>query len=188
VKNRFSPYLYINFLLVAFLFTSCENDIQKVNMLTSRSHNPAQEAKDIEILYSDSAMVQVKIDAPVLKSFESDNNPYIEFTKGLKAEFYDEHLVPKSHLTADYGIRYEKQQRMEARKNVVIINEKGEQLNTEHLIWDERNAKLYSDEFVKITTADEVLYGDGFVSNQDFTKWKIYKLKGTFPLKKNKDV
>lgn len=155
-------------------------------MLTSRSHDPIQEVKDIEIVYSDSAMVQVKVNAPVLNRYESDN-PYIEFTKGLKAEFYDDHMVAKSHLTADYGIRYEKQQSMEAKKNVVIINEKGDQLNTEHLIWDEKNAKLYSDDFVKITTADEVLFGNGFVSNQDFTKWKIYKLKGTIPLKKNKN-
>ena len=155
-------------------------------MLTSRSHDPIQEVKDIEIIYSDSAMVQTKINAPVLKRFESDN-PYIEFPKGLKAEFYDDHMVSKSHLTADYGIRYEKQQSMEAKKNVVVVNEKGDQLNTEHLIWDEKNAKLYSDDFVTITTADETLYGNGFVSNQDFTKWKIYKLKGTIPLKKNKN-
>lgn len=155
-------------------------------MITSRSHDPIQEVKDIEIIYSDSAMVQTKINAPVLNRYESDN-PYIEFTKGLKAEFYDDHMVVKSHLTADYGIRYEKLQSMEAKKNVVVINEKGDQLNTEHLIWDEKTAKLYSDDFVKITTADEVLYGNGFVSNQDFTKWKIYKLKGTIPLKKNKN-
>jgi LPS export ABC transporter protein LptC len=155
-------------------------------MLTSRNQEPTQEARDIEIIYSDSARIQVKLNAPVLNNFESDN-PYIEFSKGLKAEFYDDNMVPKSHLTADYGIRYERKQSMEAKKNVVIVNEKGEQLNTEHLIWDEKNGKLYSDDFVKITTADEVLYGNGFVSNQDFTKWKIYKLKGTIPLKKTKN-
>jgi LPS export ABC transporter protein LptC len=155
-------------------------------MLTSRSQAPIQEVKDIEIIYSDSAMVQTKVNAPVLNRYESDN-PYIEFTKGLKADFYDDQMVIKSRLTADYGIRYERQQKMEAKKNVVVVNEKGEQLNTEHLIWDEKNAKLYSDDFVTITTANEVLTGNGFVSNQDFTQWKIYKLKGNFPLKKNKN-
>ncbi len=174
------------FIPVIFFISSCENDIQKVNMLTSRSQAPIQEVKDIEIIYSDSAMVQTKVNAPVLNRYESDN-PYIEFTKGLKADFYDDQMVIKSRLTADYGIRYERQQKMEAKKNVVVVNEKGEQLNTEHLIWDEKNAKLYSDDFVTITTANEVLTGNGFVSNQDFTQWKIYKLKGNFPLKKNKN-
>ena len=46
---------------------------------------------------------------------------------------------------------------MEARKNVVVVNEKGETLNTEHLIWDERSEKLKSDEFVKITRKDEII-------------------------------
>jgi LPS export ABC transporter protein LptC len=171
----------------ALLMASCENDIQKVHMLTSRNHDPISKVKDIEILYSDSARVQVKVTAPALDQYESEN-PYIEFSKGLKADFYDDHMVAKSHLSADYGIRYEKQERMEARKNVVVVNEKGEQLNTEHLIWDEKTGKLYSDDFVKITTPDEVLTGNGFISNQDFTKWKIYKLKGDFPVKKNKSI
>ena len=172
--------------MLSFLITSCENDIQRVNMLTSRNNDPVLESKDIEIMYSDSAKMQVKVNAPVLKRFESDN-PYIEFSAGVKAEFYDDQLRPKSHLTADYGIRYEKQEKMEARRNVVVVNEKGEQLNTEHLTWDEKAGKLFSDDFVRITTADEVLTGTGFVSNQDFTQWKIYKLKGTIPLKKNKN-
>lgn len=175
------------FVFLCMLLTSCVNDIEKVNLLTSRSHDPIQEAKDIEIIYSDSAKVQVKVDAPTLKRFESDN-PYIEFSNGVKAEFYDANMVAKSHLTADYGIRYEKKQTMEAKKNVVVVNEKGEQLNTEHLIWDEKAGKLYSDDFVKITTADEVLTGNGFVSNQDFTQWKIYKLRGSIPIKKTNNV
>jgi len=36
---------------------------------------------------------------------------------------------------------------------------------------------------VKITTADEVIYGDGLESNQDFTKYKIKNIKGTIHLK-----
>jgi hypothetical protein len=73
---------------------------------------------------------------------------------------------------------------MEARKNVVVVNEKGERLNTEHLIWDEKKEKLLSDDFVKITTKDEIFYGNGFEANQDFTKYRIYKLKGTISLNK----
>ena len=37
--------------------------------------------------------------------------------------------------------------------------------------------------FVKITTADEIIFGDGFESNQDFTKYKIFKIRGTISLK-----
>jgi LPS export ABC transporter protein LptC len=72
---------------------------------------------------------------------------------------------------------------MEARKNVLVVNEKGDQLNTEHLIWDERTQKLTSDEFVKITTKDEIIYGNGFEANQDFSRYRIFNIKGIFSVK-----
>ena len=88
---------------------------------------------------------------------------------------YNDQLEVKSKLDADYGIRYERGEKMEARKNVTVVNQKGETLNTEHLIWDERKEKLTSDEFVKITTNDEIIFGNGFEANQDFTKYKIFQ-------------
>jgi LPS export ABC transporter protein LptC len=87
-----------------------------------------------------------------------------------------------SKLDAKYGIRYERDERMEARKNVVVINEKGDKLETEHLIWDEKKQKLLSDDFVKITTKDEIIFGNGFEANQDFTRYKIFNIKGTISL------
>ena len=72
---------------------------------------------------------------------------------------------------------------MEAKRNVVVVNEKGEKLNTEHLIWEEEGDRITSDAFVKITTADEILMGEGLESNQSFTKYRIKKIKGTIRLK-----
>ena len=65
---------------------------------------------------------------------------------------------------------------------MVVVNEKGEQLNTEHLVWDEKQEKLLSDEFVKITTKDEIIFGNGFEANQDFSKYRIFKIKGTISI------
>lgn len=165
---------------------ACENDIEKVKLLGTRDQSPVQSSKNIKIIYSDSAKVKVEMTAPVMNHYVVEN-PYLEMPKGLKANFYDESLNVKSRLTADYGIRYEKEQRMEARKNVVVVNEKGEQLNTEHLIWDEKKEKLLSDEFVKITRKDEIIYGTGFEANEDFTKYKIFNIKGTISVNKEKN-
>jgi LPS export ABC transporter protein LptC len=74
---------------------------------------------------------------------------------------------------------------VEAKKNVVVINEKNEKLNTEHLIWNEKTKKIYSDEFVKITTPDEIIYGTGFEADQDFSRYKIMNIKGTITVKKS---
>jgi LPS export ABC transporter protein LptC len=165
---------------------SCENDIEKVKLLGQHEQSPVESAKNIKIIYSDSARVEVELTAPVMNHYTTES-PYLEMPKGLKAIFYDESLNVKSRMTADYGIRYERDQKMEARKNVVVINEKGEQLNTEHLVWDERREKLLSDEFVKITRKDEIIYGTGFEANQDFTKYKIFNIKGTISVNKEKN-
>ena len=165
------------FLLLFFsFFISCENDLDKVKLYSKGKISPQESAKNIKIIYSDSAKVQFELTAPVLNHYATEN-PYIEMSQGFKAIFYNEKMEVKNKLDADYGIRYEKDQRMEARKNVRVINEKGEQLNTEHLIWDERKDKLYSKEFVKITTKDEIIFGNGFEANQDFSKYKIFNIK-----------
>lgn len=169
---------------IIFVFTSfisCENDLDKVKLYSKGKITPTESAKNIKILYSDSAKVQVELTAPVFNHFETEN-PYIEMPKGLLAIFYDDKLEVKSRLKADYGVRFINEMKMEARKNVVVVNQKGETLNTEHLIWDESKQKLYSDEFVKITTKDEIIFGNGFEANQDFSKYKIFNIKGTISL------
>lgn len=163
------------------IITSCENDIEKVKLLSDHKVPPVETATGIRILYSDSAKVQVEITARELNRYETEN-PYIEMPRGLVANFFDDSMNVKSKLTADYGIRYEREQKMEAKKNVVVVNEKGETLNTEHLIWDERTEKLRSDVFVKITTKGEIIMGTGFEANQDFSKYKIFNIKGTIPI------
>jgi len=80
-------------------------------------------------------------------------------------------------------VSYEEKGMMEAKGNVVLINEDGEKLNTEHLIWDEEKEMIYSNEFVKITTADEIIMGEGLESNLNFTKFKIKNIQGTITIK-----
>ena len=94
-------------------------------------------------------------------------------------EFYDPQMEVSSTLTSNYAIRKEKENTIEAKDDVVVVNVKGEKLNTEQLIWNERTSKIYSNEFVKITTPDKIIFGNGFESNQDFTNYKIFSIKGT---------
>ena len=168
----------LGYLFILFIFISCENDIERVKIISSKSELPIESAKNATLIYSDSAQVKVKLTAPRLDRYIGEE-PYIELPLGVELEFYDADLEVSSRLTANYAISYEKDGKMEAKGNVVLVNEIGEQLNTEHLIWDEKTAKIYSEEFVKITTADEIIIGEGFESNQSFTKFKIKKIKGT---------
>lgn len=168
--------------IIICCFASCVNNPAEVNTLTEKNTGPVQVAYNIEILYSDSALLKVKVVTPELRKYAGDK-PYLLFPKGVKAYFYDKDMKVNSSLTAQYAVNYENEKRMEAKKDVQVVNDKGEKLNTEHLVWDQNTQKLYSEQFVKITTADEVVYGDGFEANEEFTKYRIKKIKGTINLK-----
>jgi hypothetical protein len=66
---------------------------------------------------------------------------------------------------------------------VVVNNKKGETVNTEELNWSPTTKKIYTDKFVTITTADEVLKGEGLDTDQDFSYTRIRKPTGIFSLK-----
>ncbi len=178
-------YLINNIIIYAFLLLilSCENDIKKVNLIGIKDNSPVESAKDVSIIFSDSGMIQAKLTCKQLNKFEG-KDPYYELSKELVLLFYDPYLNVKSSLKANYGINYENRRIMEAKDNVEVINRKNEKLNTEHLIWDQRKKIIYSDKFVKVTTADEVLFGEGFESDETFDKWVIKKPKGTLTVKK----
>jgi LPS export ABC transporter protein LptC len=127
--------------------------------------------------------VKVKITALQMDHYMGEA-PYLEMPRGVNVLFYAGDMKMQSSMTANYAKRYERSGLMEAKNDVVVVNEKGEKLNTEHLIWDEANDRIYSDEFVKITTAEEIIYGTGFESNMYFTRYKIFNIKGVINLKK----
>ena len=171
------------FLCIVFFIASCENDLEKINAVGSVSDAPKEIAEDIEILYSDSGYVKMKLSAPLLEKYPDAQDPYVVFPKGMRTLFYDRTLTVTSRLFAEYGIRYENSQRMEASKNVEVVNEKGDKLNTEHLTYNPADGKLRSDTFVKITTEDEIIYGNGLEANEDFSRYRIFDIKGIINLK-----
>ncbi len=161
---------------------ACENDIKEINSLSRSDTLPYEQAQDIEVYYTDSGRLTAYLESALMYNYKKAK-PYIEFPEGFKVVFYDSESKPKSEITANYGIRYEKTKIMEAKNNVIVRNiEKNEQLNTEHLIWDESKKIIYSDVFVKITRSDEVLYGDGLQSDQDFENYTIKNPTGEFKI------
>lgn len=162
---------------------SCENDIRKVNLVTASDSIPVSTVKNIDLIRSVSGKVVLELTAPLLKSFEGED-PYTEFPKGMKIIFFDSVMNITSQLTAEYGISYDKRKLMVARNNVVVVNNnKHEQINTEMLTWDQNTKKIYSDKFVKITTPEKIILGEGFDSDEAMENYTIKKLRGTILVK-----
>jgi LPS export ABC transporter protein LptC len=173
------------FLFGAMLTTiGCVNDLQQVEAIMEDELMPVEVADSVQIVYSDSATLKVILEANHLERYLGEN-PYLEMTQGVHVRFFNNMGQVESELRSNYAVSYENTDIMEAKEDVVVVNKEGETLNTEHLIWEEKTERIHTEEFVKITTEDEVIFGHGFESNQDFTKYRIKKIKGTINLKED---
>jgi len=185
MDDYFQPWrnkIALPFILGLAVFFSCENDIKKVKELTNAKELPVIHATGIETIYSDSAIVRLKITAPELKEFAEaeERDPYIEFPQGLKAVFYNKSGRIESSLEAEYAVYTKKTKQFEASTNVVVKNfSEQQELYTEQLFWDQQSEKIWSDKFVKIITENGPTYGEeGFESDHNFTKFRIKKSRG----------
>lgn len=177
-----TQYILIS-LLTFILLASCENDLEVINSFSNDGDVAMQTMSDADIVVTDSGMVQVTIKAPLILNFPQSSEPHLEFPEGLHTIFYDKEGMPETELTAKYGIYFSQTALWEARDSVEVINREGEILNTEQLFWDEKKKLIYSNTFVKVTRPDEIIIGEGFESNENFTRWKIKKIQGTIYLK-----
>jgi LPS export ABC transporter protein LptC len=165
---------------------SCTNDLKDVMALPKTRLTPDQEGDSVTMLYTDSARLRLMVKANRMLVFSKNvKEPFTVLPKGVFVTFFDEDETISATLKADYGVRFDLSKRMEARYNVVVVNRKGERLETEKLVWDENRERIYTDAFVKITTGKEVIMGNGMESNQDFSKYEIKKVTGQFHLKQD---
>ena len=58
------------------------------------------------------------------------------------------------------------------------MTEKGDILNTEQMFWNTKEHVIYSDKFVKITTASQIIMGYGFESDERMSKYEIRRPSG----------
>ncbi len=156
--------------------------MDKAKLVTSRANVNIEHGKDIEINYSSLGDNKIKAFAQTMLRFNTDK-PYMEFPDGIKINFFDKDGNVETVMTAKYATVQDGSSLMTARNDVEVTNVKGEKLNTEELIWDESQKQIYSNAFVKITTADEIILGNGMESNQTFTDYSIKHITGKVKVK-----
>lgn len=162
---------------VLFLF-SCSNDIKQVQEITREDNLPMDVQEDLALQYSDSSFVRLQLEAPLAESYTQLAEPERKFPKGIEVFFFDSYGVQETRLRANQATNYINKRMWHATGDVVVVNRKGEQLNTEELYWDEKKEKIYSDVFVKITTGKEIIMGEGFEADQNFDNYVISKVTG----------
>ncbi len=169
------------------LFASaCKNEMEEIQALANRSAIQEDVALDVTILYSEDGHIKARLRTTEFIRNEVSRPPYVDMRKGLRVEFFNDSMKIESTLTARYARYYEQQGNVLIRDSVVVINKKGDKLQTEELIWNQDIQQFYTEKPVAITTATQTMWGDGLEANQDFSWYRIRNLRGVMMVEKDK--
>jgi LPS export ABC transporter protein LptC len=169
------------FSLFIALLVSCEtrldptqvSDILKVPSITVENNRTIQ---------SDSGRIQLILSFPLMEQYDNVEKPYYEFRKGIRVDFYDGDTTAQGSVTAKYA-RYEQSNELwELKDSVVVLNSKDERLETELLYWDQKKDLIYTDRFVKMTSAENITQGFGFESDSRMKRRVIKKVSAVITI------
>jgi len=167
--------LYLPLLL--FTFACSKNELKEPLVY----EGPLSEAENVELFYSESEKVKVKMIAALVYEYENGDR---EFPKGIYLEFYNEFENLESTLRANEAYFFKKDNTWRGRGNVEVKNvEKKEQLNTEELFWNPKEEKIYTEKFLTIKQVDQIVSGEGLDAKQDLSHYKITNPSGRFDMK-----
>ncbi|MEQ9186263.1 MAG: LPS export ABC transporter periplasmic protein LptC [Cryomorphaceae bacterium] len=180
--------LFIPAMLLAGMFVSgCVTDLEEVQRVTSYGKLPLQTIRNSRIVYTDSGKTSFVIEAGRIERYPNQEQPIDEFSEGIKVTSYNFYGDIESELTAERATNYTDENIMVAKDSVILMNKEGKMLNTEELTWNEKEGKIYTDKFVKITTLTEILYGDGLEAEEDFSSYEIKNIKGRITIDQEED-
>lgn len=170
---------YLGIFLLTFSLFSCHEEVAEEE--SPPYEGPLIEADSIEILYSDSAIVRIRVEAPKQMEYESGNRT---FPQGVHIDFFEPTGEKSSQLDAREGYYVREEERYTAIGDVQVKNmlEK-KQLFTDTLHWVTREEKIFTPSNVTIVENDtDTIRGTGMEASQDFSSYVIMNPEGTTTL------
>jgi LPS export ABC transporter protein LptC len=161
-----------------FVMVACENDEAIVNNLYDKKI-AVEEAFKIESFMSEGGKVKAKLTAPYMLRYQADS-PYIEFTRSLHVDFYDDSARVESILDARYAKYMEYARKVLLRDSVRVINLRdGDTLRTQELWWDQNTQEFYTTDTAYIHQPDKVMMASkGLKSRQNLSSYNFFGASG----------
>lgn len=167
-------------LAVGVLVSCTSNKLDKVLKFSQSETPPARSTTDVIYTYTDSGRVKNILEAGRLDQYQNKDSTYSKISDGFSLTFFDKSGHFDGKLTARKGYIGKGNKIMIARDSVIFRNKEGEMLHTEELYWYQDSARVYTDKFVTIERKNDVIYGKGLTSNQNFTNYSIQQVTGEF--------
>ena len=162
---------------------ACNSDQpQYVHKFSNRATVPGMFTDSVTMLISDSGVIRYRVISEVWKIYDKAAEPYWYYPKKVYFEKFNDSLKTESMVSSDTAKYYTRRKMWELRKNVKIINLRGDKFETSLLYWDQLSRRIYSDSFIRIEKDDKIWTGYGFESNEQMTIYKILKPTGDFPV------
>ena len=176
---NYTVLLSVTGIIFGLSFWSCENSLKDLNQFSEKPIG-VEEVKQVDILYSLGEKTKARLTAPYMLRHQ-EINPYVEFTKSVHADFFNDSLQIESKLQAHYGKYMEAESKVFLKDSVVVFNIKGDTLYCNELYWDRSRTgkEFYTDKPVRIRTPSQIIDGEGLDAPQDFKSWHIINGRGT---------
>lgn len=157
------------------------------NQGPTASRRPSQVVEDGYFEYTERGKVIQSLKASRLERWESkdeaDDGPSLwHVDEGFTLFIGGTQTRHSARLSAVRGTYDDQSSRLEAWEEVVLVNQQGERLLTEHLVWSHDSDLVHTDRPVEIETAQGVLRGRGLKADSQFEKYEILAPTGSFDL------
>lgn len=171
-------------ILLAGILFSCVNDLDQIHRVTYDPKAPDEVVKDMQVFYTDSGFAKVRIFANLAETY-SLPEAVTKFKDGLKVDFYDSEGEIVSTLTSLYGEIRTAEGKMIVRDSVRLYNyEKDQHLETEELIWNQKDSVIYTEKSVVVKSPKAILYGQGIRTKQGFENYTFLRPTGKINMDK----
>lgn len=165
------------------LLSGCEEE--KTNKKVKPYEGPIEEINNVQMLYSEAAVLKVKMTTARQLRYLNDDRKYPET---VNVSFFGPSGEEITTLRSDSG-RYDRVKDLyTVMGNVVVINkQKQEKLLTNELNWNPNTKKVFTEKPVTVISkaTGETLKGLGLDANQDFSQYSIRKPTGIFNIEGN---
>lgn len=171
---------YLIFVLSLIILLSCDNSLSEIKEISEEEAVPTEITTNIELLYSDSAVVKVRIKSPKLIRRTINTELREEFPDGLHVEFLSPNGIVSSYMDASYATRIERLGTIVAEDSVIVYNKNSDKLETAKLIWNEFDQTMTTSRFVRITRPiqRDTIYGYGLTTDQEFSRFELKEVIG----------
>ncbi len=171
------------FLLFMFSCADEENHSPKLKSTNVKTETPDQVSFNPEVVFVDSSFTKAILKADEARVYQARMETILD--GNLRVDFFSKETGERvSYLTADSARIDDRTKDMLAMGNVIVISDSSEtKLETDVLQWSNKERKLFSTEFVKITSPKQYIEGMGFESDQSLDNYKVMKVMSIQSLK-----